>query len=177
MMSGYCFPAEGPMKNYFIATLIVIIITLVSFILKNERIHGTRFPVNESKESTTKDKQVRIHLFIFFSKTNCHDCLEVTKVLNQLPDRFIVTGIVPPNELKDEMDLRNISGAAFPLESASKYKKFIPFYSPTIIGVSPKGTILFTLPAVPDQTEYLQKFLESLYWKLYPYYSHGKVNQ
>jgi hypothetical protein len=168
---------DGPMKNYVIATLIVIIIALLSVIYKNGRIFGTRFPVKESKVSIEKDKQVRLHLYLFFSKTNCHDCLEVIKVLNQLPEQFSVTGIVSSKELVNEMDLRNDSGATFLLESASDYKKFIPFYAPTIMGVSPKGTILFTLPAVPGETEYLQKFLESLYWKLYPYYSHGKVNQ
>jgi hypothetical protein len=42
----------------------------------------------------------------------------------------------------------------------NKYNGFLPWYTPTIIGVSPNGIILFSLPGVPQQSEYIKKFLD-----------------
>lgn len=163
------------MKNYIIGTLIVIILVLSSIIYKNEKARGYRFPALNETES--KEVEVPLYLYVFFSKKNCTDCFLFIKKLNKLPPQFIVAGIVPEAELNDEMGLRQITGAEFPLSSVSKYKKYIPLYTPTTIGVSPRGDIIFILPGVPGEESYLENFLNSLYNKLYPLFLNEKMSQ
>jgi hypothetical protein len=162
------------MKNYIIGVLVVIIVVLSSLFYKqNKTSVPKRFPALE--EAKTGDAEVPLILYVFFSKRNCLDCMEVMEVLNKLPPHFIVRGIVPGKELEDEKELRGITGAEFPLMSVSEYKKYIPWYGPSIIGVSPiDGRIIFTLPGVPGEKEYLENFLESLYSKLYPLFVEQK---
>ncbi|NIN20888.1 MAG: hypothetical protein GTN82_23350 [Candidatus Aminicenantes bacterium] len=124
-----------------------------------------------------KEVEVTLFLYVFFTKRNCIDCLEIMDALNNLPPQFVVFGIVPERELKDEKELRRKTGAAFPLVSAVKYKKYIPWYTPTIIGVSPKGDIIFVLPGVPGEKEYLLNFLDSLYMKVYPILLEEKLSK
>lgn len=163
------------MKNYIIGTLAVIILVLASLMYKNEMSPRSRFPVLE--ENQGGDVEVTVSLYLFFSKNNCVDCLEVIRVLNNLPPQFKVFGIVPEGQLKNEEELRYLTGAAFPLMSPAKYRKHIPWYTPSIVGVSPKGDIAFVLPGVPGEKEYLRKFLESLYGKLYPLFLEEKFSK
>lgn len=166
------------MKNYVIGTLIAIIMVLGSILIKKEMSPDTKFPVTgETASRKDSNVQVPMYLYVFFTKRNCHDCLEFIKVLNELPSYFIVTGIVPEDELKDEMELRNNTGATFPLESLKKYRKYIPWYTPGIVGVSSEEDILFELPGVPGEKEYLETFLNSLYGKLYPILLKAKLSQ
>ncbi|MGD2088153.1 MAG: hypothetical protein PVH61_18395 [Candidatus Aminicenantes bacterium] len=156
------------MKNYIIGVLVVIIVVLSSLLYKQDKASiPKRFPALE--EAKNGDVEVPLILYVFFSKRNCLDCMEGMEVLNKLPPHFIVRGIVPKKELEDEKELRTITGAEFPLMTAEKYRKYIPWYTPSIMGVSPiDGSIIFTLPGVPGEKEYLENFLESLYSKLYP---------
>lgn len=163
------------MKNYVIGTLGVVILVLSSILYKNETSRGYRFPA--SNETDRVDIEFPLYLYVFFSKNNCNDCLGFIEILNKLPPQFVVTGIVPEKELKDEMELRRTTGAEFPLISASKYRKFFPFFSPTIIGVSPKGGIIFILPGVPGEKSYLKNFLNSTYNKLYPIFLEEKITE
>ncbi|HLP46329.1 MAG TPA: hypothetical protein VK469_10295 [Candidatus Kapabacteria bacterium] len=155
------------MKNYIIGILGVIILALLSIIYKNEVSSRNRLPLPIGIKNLNVEKS--LILYVFFSKNNCPDCLEIINVLNNLPHHFAVFGIVPENELKEEKELRGITKAAFPLISVSGYRKYVPSYAPAIVGVSPvNGDIFFTLPGVPGEKEYLGNFLESLYVKLYP---------
>jgi len=155
------------MKNYVIGLLTVIILFLSSLLYKHSITTVERkFPIYGEVEKV--DVEIPFFLNIFFSKQNCSDCLEIISVLNNLPPHFIVQGIVPDNELKDEGGLRRMTEAEFPLSGTSNYNAYIPWYSPAIVGVSSKGDIIFTLPGVPGEKEYLKVFLESLYKKLYP---------
>jgi len=158
------------LKNYIIGTLLVIILVLVSFIYRSSNQPcGVGFPIQpEDRARVSSDIDVPCFLYVFFKKNNCHDCLEIIKVLNNLPPQFVVTGIVSEKELVNEKELREITGAMFPLRSSEGYKKQSPWYTPTIIGVSPQGIILFTLPGVPNEKEYLETFLNALYGKTYP---------
>lgn len=166
---------EG-LKNYVIGTLIVAVMVLVSIIYKNSRTLGIPFPVHDDAKLRAAKVEIPLYLYVFFSKQNCHDCLEVLQVLNDLPPHFIVTGVVPDNELKNEKELRAITGAIFPLTSISKIgKNHLPWYSPTIVGVSPNGKIIVSLPGVPREKEYLKTFLESLYGKTFPIFLDEKV--
>ncbi|MCX6578923.1 MAG: hypothetical protein NT166_01910 [Candidatus Aminicenantes bacterium] len=155
------------MKNYIIGVLGVVILVFASIIYKEKLSPRNSFPLPE--ETSSFETKASLILFVFFSKNNCPDCLEIIDVLNQLPSHFVVFGIVPENELKDEKELRRITKAAFPLLSVSRYREHITWYAPTIVGVSPvNGDIFFTLPGVPGEKAYLGIFLESLYNKVSP---------
>ena len=156
------------MKNYIIGTLLVAILVLSSLMYKNSQTPHTSFPIPEEVSMRVeKDVEIPMFLFIFLSKHNCHDCLEVIKELNSLPPHFIVTGIVPDRQLENEKEVRMITNAEFPLLGMSKFRKYEPWYTPGIIGTSYNGTILFTLPGVPEEKEYVKKFLNSLYAKVF----------
>jgi hypothetical protein len=165
------------MKNYVIGVLLVIIVALSSLLYKQHKTSiPKRFPALQ--EANQGDIEVPLILYIFFSKRNCLDCMEVIRILNHLPPHFIVRGIVPKSELENEKELRSITGAEFPLMGISKYKPYIPWYTPSIVGVSPiDGRIIFTLPGVPGEKQYIKNFLESLYSKLYPIFAEQKLQQ
>lgn len=159
------------MKNYVIGLLIVALLVTASLYYKERTRHPSRvFPVEESEAQPG----VHIHLYFFFSKKSCHDCMQVVETLNHLQPPFTVTGVVPESELQDEAELRKITGVTFPLVSHIKYKRYIPFYSPTIVGTSRKGDIFFILPGVPGTKEYIENFLHGLYHKLLPFLSQEK---
>jgi hypothetical protein len=162
------------MKNYIIGVLVVIMVVLSSLLYKqNKTSVPKRFP--DLEEAKKGEVEVPLILYVFFSKRNCLDCMEGIQALNNLPPHFIVRGVVPKKELEEEKELRAITGAEFPLMSVSKFKKYIPWYTPSIMGVSPiDGRIIFTLPGVPGEKEYLENFLESLYSKLYPIFVEQK---
>jgi len=165
------------MKNYIIGVLVVIIAALLSLVYKQDKTTvPKRFPALEVAK--TGDVEAPLILYVFLSKRNCVDCLEVVHSLNHLPPHFIVRGIVPKKELEDEKELRAITGAEFPLMTAEKYRKYLPWYTPCIIGVSPiDGGIIFTIPGVPGEKEYLVDFLQSLYEKLYPIFLKQKTGE
>lgn len=166
------------MKNYIIGTLIAIILVMASIIYKSQFSPSPRnqFPTTGDMRKNA-DAEVPLSLYVFFSKQNCTDCLDIIDVLNELPPHMTVLGLVPDHELKDETELREKTGAAFPLVSDFKYKKYIPWFSPAIVGVSPQGDVVFVLPGVPGEKEYLQKFIDSLYEKLYPLFLKAKIDQ
>jgi hypothetical protein len=72
------------------------------------------------------------------------------------------------NYLSEEKNLRETTGAKFELESMSKkYQKFLPLYNPTIYGVDSQGIIYFILPGIPQEEDYLKRFLVTFYYKTY----------
>ena len=154
------------MKNYVIAFLVVCLVVVGTFFYKVSKaptLNG--FPI-EQPAPKNNGGEPPFYLFIFFSRNNCQNCLEAIRVLNELPSPFVVTGIVPVEELENEADLRGTTGASFKLVSFKEsYKKFNPYYAPTLLGVSGKGRILFVLPGVPGQEEYLNNFLVEFYGK------------
>jgi hypothetical protein len=164
------------MKNYIIGTLLVIILVLSSVLYKkNETSVGKKFPILE--ETNNPDIEVPLYLYVFLKKNNCIDCLEFIEVLNHLPSHFKVFGVVPKDELKDEDEFRHISGAQFQLISSPKYRKHTPFYTPSTIGVSPEGDIIFVLPGVPGGKKYLEHFLDTMYNKIYMIFINEKYSK
>ena len=156
------------MKNYIIGVLVVIILVLSSLLYRqNQTTIPKRFP--PLKEAATAKTEVPLVLYIFFKKNNCRDCLEVMQSLNDLPPHFLVVGIVPQKDLEDEKELRSITGAEFPIRGPAGLERYVPWYTPSIVGASPvTGEIIFTLPGVPGSKQYVFNFLESLYEKAYP---------
>jgi hypothetical protein len=157
------------MKNYLIGTLAVMIIFLVSVVYKQQNtMIFSQFPVEGQEKMRGQSSEVPLYLFLFFSKSNCATCLdEVVKVLNGLAPPYYVLGVVPGNELEDEVALRRITKAAFPLSSFAKYIKYVPSYTPMLIGVASSGKILFVLPGISMQSGYLKDFVIASYDNLY----------
>jgi len=153
-------------KNYIIGVLSLCIVVLLSFMYKDSKTPLLeKFPV-ENKPAEISSGEPTLYLYIFFSKHNCPSCLEAVQVLNELPPPFVVTGIVPAEELKNETGLRRTTGAAFNLiSSKERHKKFTPNYTPAIFGVAGNGKILFVLPGVPGEKKYLYNFLVNFYGK------------
>jgi hypothetical protein len=151
------------MKNYLIVFLLLVIIVLGSLLYKyyySNIFHY--FPLEK-----TSSIEVPLYLYFFFSRQNCRDCLSVIEFLNETPEQFEVIGVVPDDELLDEARLRRETMAAFKLVGVSKFKRVIPLYAPTMMGISKKGKIYFVLPGVPNTKEYLEKFLSAFYIKAY----------
>jgi hypothetical protein len=151
-------------KNSIIGFLFVCIIVIFSFSYKGSRsLILSKFPVEPHPGEITSGEPP-LYLYFFFSRHNCPVCLEAIEILNQLPPQFVVTGIVPVNELQDEADFRNATGAEFKLISFKKsYRRFIPHYTPAVFGVKSNGDLLFILPGVPGEKEYLYDFLINFY--------------
>jgi len=154
------------MKNYVIAFLAICVVVALSFMFKN--FHNPildEFPMGHTLK-TGNNEEPRLFLFIFFSRHNCPTCLEAIEVLNELPPQFVVTGIVPGEELEDETDVRNTTGATFKLTGMKRvYNRFMPHYTPTIYGVNRTGKILFVFPGATGAKAYLYDFLTNFYGK------------
>lgn len=156
-----------------IGTLAVVILFLGSVVYKEKQAMVCRhFPIPEELEKTSGEPP--LYLFLFFSKHNCEPCVvKIAKMLNGLPSQFIAAGIVPNEELEDEPGLRSKTGAAFPLYRYSKFKKFLPWHTPTLFGVSPSGKIIFVLPGIEEQEAYLENIIEIIYGNM----SHSFENE
>lgn len=154
------------MKNYIIGFLIVCLMVLGSFFYKTSKAPIlTGFPIHQ-RVDTDESGQPPLYLYLFFSRNNCHTCLETIEALNKFTLPLIVTGIVPAGQLKNEKDLRKVTGATFGLiPFTEKYKKYNPNFAPTLFGVSDSGAILFVIPGVPEQKAYLYNFLVNFYGK------------
>jgi len=151
-------------KNSIIGFLIVCIVVIFSFVYKDS--HApilNKLPV-ENQRRINAPGEPTIYLYFFFSRYHCPVCLEAIEVLNELPSQFVVTGIVPPGEMNKESEFRNATGAAFNLTTYKEsFKRFTPRYAPALFGVSGNGDILFILPGVPGEKEYLYDFLIEFY--------------
>lgn len=155
------------MKKYIIGAIIVLILAFSSILYKYTQSCyslSIKYPMPLIKENLNEYK---IFLYVFFSKNNCQDCLGIIEVLNNLDsNNFVINGVVPEKEFNDMNEIRAITGAAFPIESNKRFKGLIPVYTPSIIGQSKEGHLLFILPGAPGGEEYLEEFLISFYNKL-----------
>ncbi len=161
------------MKNYIIGFLVICIALLASMLYKDSKKPVLdRFPMERkaSNRQPGNPDEPQLFLYIFFSQANCHVCMEAIEILNHLPSQFPVAGIVPWKELENETQLREKTGAKFDLIPFKKsYRPFVPNYSPSIFGVARNGKILFVLPGVPGEGDYLYNFLTEFYGKSLQY--------
>lgn len=154
------------MKNYVLILLVGGLVFLGSVVYKYKTSSlFDHFPV-ELLRKEGDDPQ--IYLVLFFSSRNCLPCLEIILTLNQLPEKYKVIGLVPEEDLQFEEELREITRAKFELRSLKKFKKYIPNYAPTLIGLNQAGEIFFVLPGVPGENAYLREFLESFLHRAKP---------
>ena len=156
-------------RNYIIGLLAVVILFMGSIIYKQQNtIARHHFPIPEGlKKNST---EVPFYLFLFFSKNDCPRCVEkLVEVLKKLPSHFCTVGIAPGEELKNESDLRGLVGSSLPLYNTQKFEKYIPWHTPTLIGVSQSGKIIFVFPGIDGQMDYLENTILSIYGKLSPF--------
>lgn len=151
-------------KNSIIGFLLVCIIVIFSFVYKDSHAPVlNKFPV-ENLRRVNAPGESPLYLYFFFSRHHCPVCLEAIEVLNALPSQFVVTGIVPPGELNKESEFRSATGAAFNLIPFNEsFRRFTPRYAPALFGISANGEILFVLPGVPGEKNYLYDFLIEFY--------------
>lgn len=82
----------------FIVFLLTVILVLSSLLYKNGRQSIYKnFPLIENENP---GDEVALFIYIFFSKQNCRDCLQIIAVLNRLQPPFKAIGVVPGDELK-----------------------------------------------------------------------------
>jgi hypothetical protein len=156
-------------RNYIIGVLAVTILFLGSIVYKQQNaMFCHHFPIPGNLKN--KSNEPPFYLFLFFSKKDCLACLLKTiEVINTLPSQFYTVGVVPDEELKDEKELKRLTGGSFPLYGYEKYKKYLPWHTPTLFGISPAGKIIFVLPAVEGQEASLGSTIRAIYGNLYSY--------
>ena len=146
---------------------------------QNHRMVYNDFPFPESLKKNSADAPL-LYLFLFFKKSDCPSCLvEMVEVLNSLPSQFCPAGIPVGEEdeqLRDEQELRRLTNISFPLYSSKEFKRYLPWRTPTLFGITPAGKILFVLPGIPGHTFNLENMLISIYGKLYPSHGSGREN-
>lgn len=158
------------MKNYLIATLIAIIIFMGTFIF---RIQNTmvlkQFPV-PAIEKVNDSTEPTLFLFLFFSKKGCKDCSDkVVRLLNGLTDMFLITGVIPEDELENQQEIRNEKGITFQLHGFGRYRNYLPPKIPTLICVNSSGEVIFIRPVFKEQTKELESLLAKVYGNRYSF--------
>lgn len=139
--------------------LVGVIILYLSSIIYRERVTPVtaHFPVKRLGEDFRSE--IKLNLILFFSMKNCPPCLKVIDFLNKTPDGVRVAGIVPEKEMQLLNEIRQTTGAGFPIYSFKRWRRYHPIYAPTLFGVGPDGNIYFILPCVGLEENYLSGYL------------------
>lgn len=154
------------MSRYLAGILALCLLVLVSIIYKQNR---TNALLGFEKGDLAQASEPVLYLYGFFSSDSCMPCGEVIGVLNQLPDYFKVTGVVPKREAHRIGALREQYKIQFPIHDPSRYRRYRPLINPTVIGTSVKGKILFILPCATLRPDEIRTFLMNFHLKLGPY--------
>ncbi len=146
------------MKKFWFTLAVVIILFLSSLIYREKVTPITiNFPIRQLEQISSAETE--LNLILFFSLKNCPPCLRVIDFLNNPPGGTRVIGVVPEKELPLLDEIRQTSGARFPIYSSRKLRKYCPIYAPTLYGVGPDGTIYFRLPCIGTEEAYLPGYL------------------
>ncbi|MBN2267682.1 MAG: hypothetical protein JW725_05105 [Candidatus Babeliaceae bacterium] len=156
------------MKNSIILALAVLVLVVSSMYYKESK-KNLLYSFPNISADLNDESLPSIFLYFFFSNSNCRDCMQVMEVFDEIPGAYILVGVAPEVEIiQKEPVVREFSKKhkVFPFK---EFKKFLPYYTPHLIGVSSKGRILFSLPCVPGEKAYLIDFLKSFYNRIYPH--------
>lgn len=158
---------ERYMKIVLIIGLLIVTATLgVLLQEQSQRISLEQFPVKVRKPGENQSKYNTpfiLYLYVFFSKDDQPENLEIIGELNNLPTHFEVYGVVPDKQMIEEKKLRDLTGAEFPIFPLSRFKRFTPFYTPSITAVSEKGKIFFVYPLSAGEDLVFKRFLFVFY--------------
>jgi hypothetical protein len=156
------------MKIVTIICLLIATAVLGFLLYENSRQPAYKgFPVEKNQQSVHQ-VPFFLYLYIFFKPEDNPGSLEIIPELNRLPAHFKIIGVVPDRHLEAEDRLRRKTGATFPLTGISRFKKYEPFYTPTIAAISEKGNIFFVKPIVAGEKESFKRFLYIFYQNIYP---------
>lgn len=160
-----------------IGLLGVVILFLGSVVYKQHRMGVFQhFPIPGNVKNKTNDAQPQLYLFLFFSKNDCIPCLEeISEVLDSMSSQFIIIGIIPDEELKNEEELRRLTGFTFPFFNYQQFKKYLPWHSPTLLGVTPGGDVIFMFPGITSQKVFLENFLVAAFKKFSPSINNKRI--
>jgi hypothetical protein len=148
------------MRKLLVALACVIILFLISVIYR-ERVTPvlSSFPVEELGDGSKSE--VILNLLLFFSRKSCPPCLQqVINYLNQPPQNVRVVGIVRDEEMKFLDDIKQTTGARFPVMSLKRWKRYRPNYAPTLYGVGPDGKVYFVLVCTGLEETYLGAYID-----------------
>lgn len=154
------------MRKYLVVTLALGLIALASMLYKQGQANAL---VGFDKETEAQTTEPVLRLYGFFSADSCMPCGEVIGVLNQLPEHFQVIGVVPRGEASWIELLRQQHQIRFPVQSAASFMRYRPLVTPSIIGASRGGKILFVLPCVTLRPDDIKTFLMNFHMRLAPY--------
>ncbi|MDW7761718.1 MAG: hypothetical protein SCM96_13920 [Acidobacteriota bacterium] len=146
------------MRKLFMVLTGVVILYLSSLVYREKVIPiTTHFPAKRLGEETKGE--IQLNLVFFFSMNSCLPCMKVIDFLNEPLDWIRVVGIVPEKEMPYLGEIRQTTGARFPIQSFRGWKRYHPNYAPTLYGVGPDGNIYFILPCVGLEETYLSEYL------------------
>lgn len=145
----------------FIVFILLVFALLMGIWLNDtpQRLVFSRFPVEQNK-SISESSGFPLYVYLFLSSSDTPAQQQIIKELSHLPAHFRVVGVVPDNQLNQ------ISGISFPVRPLSRYQQYKPFYTPSILAVTEKGTILFLRPVVPGLTDDFRTFLLTFYQRI-----------
>jgi hypothetical protein len=151
------------MKIVLIIGLLIVIATLgVLLHEQSTLLNLDRFPVQETEHHGYKTPFI-LYLYIFITPEDQPENLEIIEEFNRLPSHFKVFGVMPDLQPPEEKKLRQITGAKFPFKTISPFRRFTPFYTPTIVGASEKGKIYFVYPLTAGEDLVFKRFLFVFY--------------
>lgn len=153
------------MRKLLIILVGVIVLYLSSVIYREKTTPITaNFPLERlGKEFRCK---IKLNLILFFSMKNCLPCLKVIDFLNEPPEGVRVVGILPEKEIQLLNEIRQSTGAGFPIYSFKSWKRYAPIYAPTLYGVGPDGNIYFMLPCIGIEEVYLPGYISEFMRKV-----------
>ena len=119
---------------YFLAA--VIVLYLISAIYRYQVTPILiNFPVDEL--GIIPKKEVRLNLVLFFSRKNCPPCVQhIINYLNEAPESIQVVGIVKEEEIKFLDEIRETTGAKFPIKSIKNGRNTDQIMLPLYMGLA-----------------------------------------
>ncbi len=125
----------------------------------------SNFPVDKLEKIS--ESEPKLNLVLFFSKKTCWPCLQpVVNFLNEPPEYVQVLGIVRNEDMKFLDDIRNTTGARFPIKGFKRWKKYRPNYAPTLYGIGPDGKIYFIIACTGLEESYLRSYVDEFRYKV-----------
>lgn len=147
------------MKRLIYVLIGVIILYLISVIYRNDITPILiDFPVEDLV--INPESEVKLYLVLFFSRKNCPPCVQqVVEYLNHPRENVQVIGIIKKEEINFLDEIRELTGAEFPIKTLKKWKKYRPNYAPTLYGIGRDGKVYFIFACTAIEEIYLRVYI------------------
>jgi len=150
------------MNKYLVISIIVILLLFVSYLYKHssESIFSS-FPNTFIRSNHSASAP--LYLFFVFTRNTCPPCMDIVELLNRLDEHFIVTGIIPEKDIELKDSLISEYNIKFNVVSLKGKKRILPYFNPTIMGVTKSRKILFAIPCVAGMNSFFEIYLNDFY--------------